>query len=340
MSLEFLKSLHLDITERRARLLLGIGLPVVILVLTYAPYLIVRSDLPDRLATHFGFSGNPDGSMTVNEFLLITTIMIGTGLLFCAAIAGSRHAFPVSVAPTVGFGGGFFAGLGAGIVVSTVLTQRGLGDWQEANAPWWIVLSVCGSATLVGALGAWLASFFPTTSELDVFSEDLPTMDLAAGRRAMWTGTLHNKYLSCLGVSVLLFGIVLAAGTLWWSFILTAFLGFFVLMFATLNVHVDRQGLQVKYGILPWPKTNVGIEKIATASVIDVRPVQWGGWGYRGSLKLMRRAAVVHRAGPGIRLDLNDGKVFVITVDDPETGVALLNTEIKRQISPVGEEKK
>ena len=91
----------------------------------------------------------------------------------------------------------------------------------------------------------------------------------------------------------------------------------------------------MKYGILPWPKTSVGVDRISEASVIDVKPSQWGGWGYRGSLKLMKRAAVVHRAGPGIRLDLNDGKVFVVTVDNPETPVALLNAEVSRQQAAV-----
>jgi hypothetical protein len=44
----------------------------------------------------------------------------------------------------------------------------------------------------------------------------------------------------------------------------------------------------------------------------------------------MRQAAVVLRAGPGIRVDLSDGRVSVVTVDNPETGVAILNAEIAR----------
>jgi len=62
-----------------------------------------------------------------------------------------------------------------------------------------------------------------------------------------------------------------------------------------------------------------------------VRPMKWGGWGYRGSLKLMNQAALVHRAGPGIRLDLDGGKIFVVTIDEPEQPVALLNAMVDRQ---------
>jgi hypothetical protein len=59
--------------------------------------------------------------------------------------------------------------------------------------------------------------------------------------------------------------------------------------------------------------------------------MQWGGWGYRGSLKLMKQAAVVLRAGPGLRLDMTGGRVFVVTIDDPGTAAALLNTEAGRR---------
>ena len=44
----------------------------------------------------------------------------------------------------------------------------------------------------------------------------------------------------------------------------------------------------------------------------------------------MKRAAVVLRAGPGIRLDLHDGKVFVVTIDDPDIPARLLNAEASR----------
>ena len=44
----------------------------------------------------------------------------------------------------------------------------------------------------------------------------------------------------------------------------------------------------------------------------------------------MNRAAVVLRAGPGLRLDLHDGKTFAITIDNPETPAQLLNAEASR----------
>ena len=38
----------------------------------------------------------------------------------------------------------------------------------------------------------------------------------------------------------------------------------------------------------------------------DVSPMRWGGWGYRGSIKMFGRGAVIQRAGPGIQIDLTE----------------------------------
>ena len=85
---------------------------------------------------------------------------------------------------------------------------------------------------------------------------------------------------------------------------------------------------------LGWPRIHLAMEQIASATVIDVRPMEWGGWGYRGSLKLFDKAALIYRAGPGLRVDLHSGKTFVVTLDDPEPAAAVLNTEIARLPQP------
>ena len=109
-------------------------------------------------------------------------------------------------------------------------------------------------------------------------------------------------------------------------------LGISILMtfFGRIRVTADQTGLAVRYGFFGWPRRSIPIRRIAEARAVDIRPTEWGGWGYRGSLAIMRRAAVVLRAGPGIRLDLRDGKVFAVTIDDPDQPVRLLNAEVSR----------
>ncbi|MGO9672471.1 MAG: hypothetical protein ACLPS1_28540, partial [Streptosporangiaceae bacterium] len=70
--------------------------------------------------------------------------------------------------------------------------------------------------------------------------------------------------------------------------------------------------------------TTYPLPRITAAERIDLKPMQWGGWGYRGSRTAFGRAAVVLRGGDAIRLRLTDGSEFAVTVDDAATGAALL----------------
>jgi hypothetical protein len=55
-----------------------------------------------------------------------------------------------------------------------------------------------------------------------------------------------------------------------------------------------------------------------------------GGWGYRGSLKLFRRAAVVTRLGEALQVDLTGARRFCVSVDDPAAFVAALDGASRR----------
>lgn len=104
--------------------------------------------------------------------------------------------------------------------------------------------------------------------------------------------------------------------------------------FTKIRVTCSDRGLTIKYGALRWPTQTIALDRIDKASAIDVNPVQWGGWGYRGSLRLFKRAAVNLRKGPGIRLDLKRGRTFVVTVDEPALGVNVLNQAIVMRPPP------
>ena len=107
-------------------------------------------------------------------------------------------------------------------------------------------------------------------------------------------------------------------------------LGILLSSLASVEVTVDRNGLDIRYGWLPLPRTHIPLRHIAEAASIDVRPMEWGGWGYRGSLKVLKKAAVVVRAGEGIRLVLRDGAEFAVTLEDSARGAGLLNDLLAR----------
>ena len=202
------------------RAALGAGIPVAVVAMGLIPFLVYRSDLPDRVASHYGISGRPDASPRA--------------------------------------------------------------------------------------------------------------MNLAPGERVFWSSTLSARWPRLSSLATWLFALVVTQLTELLVVMILLAIAMGLAAFSRIRVTADQSGLQVRYGFFGWPRTSVPIPRIATAQAIDIRPADWGGWGYRGSLTLMKRAAVVLRAGPGIRVDLYDGKIFAVTIDDPESPAQLLNAEVSR----------
>ena len=228
---------------------------------------------------------------------------------------------------------GHVAGAMTGIGI-TLIGFEAAADGLDDAAAWVTVLAVaaCVLLTVVLArLGAQQATAFARHHRAAPPAPG-PTMQLEPEQRVVWSTTMSSKWLLIPAIAVLMLGpfLMLLPDVPAWLLVVVVLAGVACLSLASIRVSADAGGLRVKYGVLPWPVTNIAADRIEAASVIDVRPMEWGGWGYRGMLTLMRQAAVVLRAGPGIRVDLADGRVFVVTVDDPETGVAVLNAARSR----------
>lgn len=101
--------------------------------------------------------------------------------------------------------------------------------------------------------------------------------------------------------------------------------------FSHVRVTADDRGLAVVYGRLGLRARFIPLAEIASASSLKLDPLEHGGWGYRGGLRVFGKAAIVVRAGDAVRLDLRDGKTLFVTVDDAATAAALLNGLIAQQ---------
>ena len=84
------------------------------------------------------------------------------------------------------------------------------------------------------------------------------------------------------------------------------------------------RSLVVVYGVGGLVRQSFDADQITSASAREFSLLQMGGWGYRGSLKLMRRAALVTRRGEALELLLSGDRRFIVTVDKPEDFVAAL----------------
>lgn len=97
----------------------------------------------------------------------------------------------------------------------------------------------------------------------------------------------------------------------------------FVIAFASVRVTVDASGLRVMSRVTRIPLKRIPVERMAAVEVVDLKPFEWGGWGYR---IMSGRSAVVLREGAAILVTLDDGKKFAVTVKDPDEPVALLRS--------------
>ena len=315
--------------EWTRRAVLGAAIPVSVVTLGLGPYLAYRADLPERVASHYGISGRPDTSMTPEQFLIVVGALMVLGSGACATIAFTRRRFQPMVAPTVSFVGAFVGTLAAGILAITAIGQRGLDRWQDASLPPWALIACIAGSLIVGSAAARIASSLPPGS--DAGTEAMPSaMNLAPDERAFWTSTLHAGWPLLSGLGTLLVALGLTRLTDPWIGMVLLIPAIAITTFSRIRVTADHSGLTVRYGFLGWPRTSVPIRHIATARAIDIRPTEWDGCGYRGNLTLIKRAAVVLRAGPGIRVDLHDGKVIAVTIDDPDIPARLLNAEASR----------
>ncbi len=253
-------------------------------------------------------------------------------LFFSAAFAFSIYRSRQSMSEFLARRAGHAAGGSAGIGLTLIAVRAAGNRLSEAS----ILLQgaticVCGLAVLVlASLGAQRAASLILEQPQDVRAA--PRMELQPGQRTAWSSAITSKMFLAPGIIFLCLGpcLVFVPSVPLWAMPLLVAAGAGMLAFSSVRVSADAEGLRVRYGMFPWPATHISLDQIDEASVIEVNPLDWGGWGYRGTLKLMGQAAVVLRKGPGIRLDLRNDKVFVVTVDDPETPVALINGELTR----------
>lgn len=315
--------------EKTSRAVLGLVIPVAVAAIGLVPYLAYRPDLPDRIASHFGVSGRADGSMTPELFLAVFGGVMAIGLGACVTIALTRRRLDPMRAPSVSAVGAFFGAIAAGILAITAFGQRGLEDWQEATiSPGALIVWIGGSLAVAG-VSAWVASSLPF-KDADETDPAPAAMELVTTERVFWSATLSARWPPLFALITVMVALVLTQFAEWWIVMIVLVVAMVMGTFGRIRVTADQSGLSVGYGFLGWPRTSVPLRRIAAARAIDIRPAEWGGWGYRGSLTLMRRAAVVLRAGPGIRLDLHDGRVFAVTIDDPDGPARLLNAEVSR----------
>lgn len=303
----------------------GVGVPVAVAVAGVGVWGARWSQLPEPVATHWSGWGAPDGHMT-----RVAAMAVSGGVPLAAAV-GLVVAVAAGWRARVPWPGllGFLAIMLGGMSIVVVLANDGAANWRDADLPAAaLIIALVGSIivagfsarALVGLTGPWR----PTAPGAE------PALRLRGDERAAWTGGCRWPGARTAAAVVALAALVATPIVSRPPVIGLAAVAGLVALLSSVRVSAGQHGLRVRPGLVPWPAVVLPLDRIERVAAIDVRPLQWGGWGYRGSLRLLRRAAWVVRRGPGLRVDLRDGGVFVVTVDDPEGAAAVLNGLLAR----------
>jgi MFS family permease len=279
--------------------------------------LIWAGDLPGRLATHFDLGGVADDSMATGLALpLFALVAIGLPVLLIALFAATQW----WRGERARLFAGFLAGLPVGLValfLAILHANRGAGGAEQVRLSPWLSLLALGAALVVGTVVAVLAP-------RGVPREPAPAvtpLELAPGERASWFGraTSSTTVMLALLASVVVVAIAALASGIWWLWLIVALLALLVAGISTFVVRIDASGLTWR-SALGFPRGHLPLQDITGASVIEVSPADFGGFGIR---LVPRALGLITRGGPALQVE-HRGRRFVVTVEDPTTAAGLL----------------
>lgn len=305
-----------------------VAVAVALVALTVGPLFIV-DDVPDRLATRWDASGEPTSSSSLGVLLGVVGLAIGICVIGLVVLAARRRPMRATLAPLLAGSAALLGAVFALPLWMILAANDGATDWRSVDGPSLVEVAVVVVGSLaIGAVASWAASALPARAPEPVGRVE--PLDVSETAQVAWTRSLTVRWLVGLGVAMAVPGVVLVLlGQVGTGIVLVLSVAPVVVL-ARIRVFADRRGLTITYGWWSWPRTRIPIDRIAAATAIDVVPAEWGGWGYRGSVRLFRQAAVVLRKGEGILVELTDGRRFVVTIDDAATAAAVLGREIER----------
>lgn len=311
-------------------------LPAALVAAVFAIPLGVWSRLPARVAVHWGVSGEPNGAqLKLPAFMPCVLLgIIGVGIMWWSTPRPGGG--PPVAAGRGGVGIGLFL-LGLSASLSTVLTRTNLDvvNWRQAQFGLAGGLAlVLGGPLALAAVGTYaIVRWGPAASTTPVGRvahrepaqrRHLPPSPVPGlGEGVVWVGRARSVWIGPLAIGVLAYAVVEGTRQWWGAGILPGLIGLGLLLFTSARVVATPRGVRVAYGVLRVPLTRIPIQRITAAEATDLVAMSWG---YRGSLRLFRKAAVVIRGGAALQLDLDGGKhQFVVTIDDAQHGAAFIN---------------
>src|SRR5690606_37397451 len=99
-------------------------------------------------------------------------------------------------------------------------------------------------------------------------------------------------------------------------------------LISEVTVRIDARGVHTLWGPFGWPRPHIPLEQITAARAEHIRPLEWGGWGYRVS---PRGIAAVIRRGPGLVISRSGRPDYAVTIPHAAVGADVLNALLTRE---------
>ena len=322
---------------RRRFVLAAVWLPVILVALGVAVQLVLLPQVPATIAVHWNAAGEANGFAPAWTQPLLT-VALGLGIPLLIALTSLPGLRRGDRGVTYRLMGATAAAISALVTVALTWTfamQAGLDSGADAPTVWAALAASLVAAAAVGVI-AW--SVQPAEPATDASTPPATPLALAANERAVWMRSTAMVPGAAIAIVVAVLAIGVGAVVAWvagaapavaWG--LTGLTLLLLLLAATtlaFRVRVDDSGLHVD-SVLGIPRFHVPLADVASAASVHVEPMgEFGGWGLR--LSTGRRFGVVLRTGDAIEVTRRSGKRFVVTVDDAETGAALLEALVQR----------
>ncbi|WP_423494822.1 DUF1648 domain-containing protein [Microbacterium esteraromaticum] len=319
---------------RRALVVVGLVLPVMLTAIAAGLVLAWLPDVPDPAATHWG-PGGVDGFGAPVTYLWLS-IGLGFGVpvlmvITVLSVARGQWGGSARLLGAVALG---MSGFSAVLTTGSVWLQRGLDDATQAGS---ILPTVIGgfSALLVLTAAGWVLQpdVHPTPA---VALQPAHLASISAGERIVWlaTASMARAGMIALGVGVAaLVGIVAVTAVqapeiVWIPLLVIVLIGVAVGAMSSFRVRAGAEGLRVR-SFLGFPRIDVPLEQIISVRAVQCHPfAEFGGWGWR--LSTDGRNGIVLRTGPAIEVQRRGKLTLVVTVDGAEVGAATLQAYLDR----------
>lgn len=275
-------------------------------LLVLATYVMWRDRMPEPLPVHWGFTGEVDGTAGQAGFFAVTFVL--AAVLALGVIAVLLFVRPAAAGRALASIMTFAVWICGGVWLVTATLSTDAARAADVRLPWPAIVALMAVPALLAVAtfallpGRWGEIRDPGSQRRG--ERAASTLSFAPGEAVMWMDqaragvmTIVSGVLVAGGLAALLWippeaaaGAVIAAVVALGTAVLLAWM-------SRITVRIDEDGVHTMWGPCYWPRSVVPLDKIASVRVTDIRPMQWGGWGYRVST---RGTATVIKAGPGL----------------------------------------